>query len=222
MTNTYTTKLGLAKPANGDVDWHIPVNENWDKIDTELDKALKISGTTIDTDKDWNGKNITNIGQVSANSYTSPKSKLYPIISDAIPKTIRKTLSGTRDGKGTIDLGVFNIPPEYIDGSIIGVSGSVTVNQKQSYTCSASLIIYVNGVEKKRFTTAGPGGTSGGTATANFIDHVPIKGGDVISVLVSGQPYGVGDKYDIAGCSGTITFFGEDVLPSVIYHPNWI
>ncbi len=61
MANTYTTKLGLAKPANGDVDWHIPINENWDKIDTELDKALKISGTTIDTDKDWNGKEVTNI-----------------------------------------------------------------------------------------------------------------------------------------------------------------
>ena len=64
MANTYTTKLGLAKPANGDVDWHIPVNENWDKIDTELDKALKISGTTIDADKDWNGKAILNAGVI--------------------------------------------------------------------------------------------------------------------------------------------------------------
>ena len=48
MTSTYTPKLNLAKPAHGDVNWHIPVNGNWDKIDTELDKALKISGTTID------------------------------------------------------------------------------------------------------------------------------------------------------------------------------
>jgi hypothetical protein len=45
MAITYTPKLGLAKPAHGDVDWHIPVNGNWDKIDTELDKALKISET---------------------------------------------------------------------------------------------------------------------------------------------------------------------------------
>ena len=52
MANTYTPKLNLAKPAHGDVNWHIPVNGNWDKIDTELDKALKISGTTIDADKD--------------------------------------------------------------------------------------------------------------------------------------------------------------------------
>ena len=68
MANTYTPKLNLAKPAHGDVDWHIPVNGNWDKIDTELDKALKISGTTIDADKNWNGKNITNVGQVSADT----------------------------------------------------------------------------------------------------------------------------------------------------------
>ena len=66
MANTYTPKLNLAKPANGDVEWHIPVNGNWDKIDTELDKALKISGTTIDADKDWNGKNITNMGYIES------------------------------------------------------------------------------------------------------------------------------------------------------------
>ena len=64
MANTDTPKLNLAKPAHGDVDWHIPVNGNWDKIDTELDKALKISGTTIDANKDWGGKNITNVGAI--------------------------------------------------------------------------------------------------------------------------------------------------------------
>jgi hypothetical protein len=69
MANTYTTKLGLAKPANGDVDWHIPINDNWDKIDTDLDKALKISGTTIDADKDWGGKNITNMGKISPKTW---------------------------------------------------------------------------------------------------------------------------------------------------------
>ena len=36
MANTYTTNYNLAKPAHGDVDWHIPVNENWDKIDTTM------------------------------------------------------------------------------------------------------------------------------------------------------------------------------------------
>ncbi len=85
MASTYTPKLGLAKPAHGDVDWHIPINGNWDKIDTELDnintnlnKALKISGTTIDANKNWNGKNITNVGQLQANSVTTTTVTLIP------------------------------------------------------------------------------------------------------------------------------------------------
>ena len=36
MANTYTTNYNLAKPAHGDVDWHIPINGNWDKIDTTM------------------------------------------------------------------------------------------------------------------------------------------------------------------------------------------
>ena len=83
MVNTYTEKLGLAKPANGDIDWHIPVNGNWDKIDTELDKALKISGTTIDANKDWNGKNITNLGKISP--------KTWLILTGADPLLISKS-----------------------------------------------------------------------------------------------------------------------------------
>ena len=77
MANTYTPKLNLAKPAHGDVDWHIPINENWDKIDTELDKALKISGTTIDADKDWNGKNISNVGIITGRGLQATQKKSY-------------------------------------------------------------------------------------------------------------------------------------------------
>ena len=36
MANTYTTNYNLAKPAHGDINWHIPINENWDKIDTTM------------------------------------------------------------------------------------------------------------------------------------------------------------------------------------------
>ena len=77
MVNTYTPKLNLAKPAHGDVDWHIPINENWDKIDTELDKALKISGTTIDADKDWNGKSINNVNMLTVNEFKATNIKPY-------------------------------------------------------------------------------------------------------------------------------------------------
>lgn len=36
MAITYTTNLNLAKPAQGDVDWHTPINENWDIIDEKV------------------------------------------------------------------------------------------------------------------------------------------------------------------------------------------
>ena len=46
MANTYTTNYNLAKPANGDVDWHIPINGNFDIIDTTMkDIANRICPT---------------------------------------------------------------------------------------------------------------------------------------------------------------------------------
>ena len=87
MASTYTPKLKLAKPAHGDVDWHIPINGNWDKIDTELDKALKISGTTIDADKNWNGKNITNVGIITGRGLQATQKKSYAA-SDTVIHTV--------------------------------------------------------------------------------------------------------------------------------------
>ena len=96
MASTYTPKLNLAKPANGDVDWHIPVNENWDKIDTELDKALKISGTTIDADKDWNGKSITNMKALTLTESSTPGLlMIYPTDSIIWQSSIQRSTSST-------------------------------------------------------------------------------------------------------------------------------
>ena len=86
MANTYTPKLGLAKPAHGDVNWHIPINENWDKLDTKVDNAAKtalVSKITVDADKNWNGKNITNLGKISP--------KTWLILTGADPLLISKS-----------------------------------------------------------------------------------------------------------------------------------
>ena len=96
MASTYTTKLGLVKPANGDVDWHIPINGNWDKIDTELDKALKISGTTIDADKNWNGKSITNMKALTLTESSTPGLlMIYPTNSIIWQSSIQRSTSNT-------------------------------------------------------------------------------------------------------------------------------
>ena len=80
MVSTYTPKLNLAKPAHGDVNWHIPINENWDKIDTELDSAAKtalVSGITVDADKDWGGKNINNVNMLTVNKFKATNIRPY-------------------------------------------------------------------------------------------------------------------------------------------------
>jgi hypothetical protein len=38
------------------------------KIEQGVKTATRLSGTDIDTDKDWNGKNITNVGSLGAAS----------------------------------------------------------------------------------------------------------------------------------------------------------
>jgi hypothetical protein len=126
MASTYTTNYNLAKPAHGDVDWHIPINGNWDKIDTELDKALKISGTTIDADKNWNGKNITNVGILSANSLITASriyadNLYYRRITPTASDTPVVSRTGARPGGRSGAWGVtdtITIPPGYNAGSV--------------------------------------------------------------------------------------------------------
>jgi hypothetical protein len=71
MANTYTTKLGLAKPANGDVDWHIPINQNWDDIDSKLgplyeDITNDTTKLTVKKDIDMSSNDIDNVGVLTA------------------------------------------------------------------------------------------------------------------------------------------------------------
>ena len=72
MVNTYTTKLGLAKPANGDVDWHIPINGNWDELDSKLgplyeDITSDTTKLTVKKDVDMSAKNINNVNMLTVN-----------------------------------------------------------------------------------------------------------------------------------------------------------
>ncbi len=188
------------------------------KIEQGVKTGTLLSGTDIDADKNWNGKSIVNIFSLSSSIYTSTNVKLLPINLHPLPRTIRKSLTGSRSGKGTVDLGTFTIPSEYIEGSIIGVEGWVQIVQERSYTAYANIDVKVNGVTVKTFQANAYGGY-GETIKVDFEDYIPIKGNDVISVTLVGYP--TGSQYDISGCSGNIVFFGEDVFPSVCVHPTW-
>ncbi len=82
MANTYTEKLGLAKPANGDVDWHIPINENWDKLDSKLGPLYEnitydTTKLTVKKDVDMSAKNITNIASIQTDIFQSTNIRPY-------------------------------------------------------------------------------------------------------------------------------------------------
>ena len=181
MANTYTPKLNLAKPAHGDVNWHIPVNENWDKIDTELDKALKISGTTIDADKDWSGKNITNVNHLQAASanITSLAVSNYTLVADPTIVWYSDPTTKTKSGPGPVVVKSVTVPT--------GMSGTVRVNYNlkasptgQSLYHTAYAGIWVN--DKK---IAGPSVEMGGFV--NFTTTATVKPGDVIKLTLEAE-----------------------------------
>ena len=72
MANTYTPKLNLAKPAHGDVNWHIPINGNWDELDSKLgplyeDITNDTTKLTVKKDVDMSTKNINNVNMLTVN-----------------------------------------------------------------------------------------------------------------------------------------------------------
>jgi hypothetical protein len=176
MASTYTPKLNLAKPAHGDVDWHIPVNENWDKIDTELDKALKISGTMIDADKNWNGKNITNVGTLQVQTINSNVTIIpghLELLRNAASVTIPNRLVGT----GYVKI-VVNSP------AIASVSGWTWNGTHYTRTVK----VFKNGVEifSKLETAQWNGdGYEWGGATYDLSENYPIVAGDSFTVSTS-------------------------------------
>ena len=64
------------------------------KMEQGIVSASKLSGTDIDTDKDWNGKNITNVGAVTANAVgvASPELTVSSNFVDVPGTTLRKTI----------------------------------------------------------------------------------------------------------------------------------
>jgi len=156
MAITYTTNLNLAKPAHGDVDWHIPNNENWDILDEKVKEASTITGTEIDADKDWNNKNITNMGYIET-------TRVRPLASDDVRINSSVPLTVT-------------VPDIYVSGTakIYIMTESGSDGGGTGTDVSASLII--NGV-----TVAS--GTAPAWSPPHMWEHTgiyPITGGDII------------------------------------------
>jgi hypothetical protein len=185
MASTYTPKLNLAKPAHGDVDWHIPVNGNWDKIDTELDKALKISGTTIDADKDWNGKSITNTRSIatsylSVDKITFTRKMSVADINGSIFYKNSNTYSVSSGQPTFTNIPTITVPPGLVDGSTITIAANIYSTSYRTTT----LTCIINGVSTAALSYYPE--VSGWGSSSNT---VTIKSGDVISFALSPPGY---------------------------------
>ena len=205
MAITYTTKLNLAKPAHGDVNWHMPNNENWDIIDSELGtltENIEVGETEITFDKKVIANEVV-VNEINVDNITSTNVMLIP------SGTKRKEYSAT-GSPGTF--GTFTIPSQYVTGSRIGFKGSGSLSGSYSVYPLLILSIKVNTVLVKSYSTRV---NEQGYGSFSFDDYISVKGNDVVSVeLIVGW-----GSYYSASCN--ITFYGDDIPPFTVPHPTW-
>ena len=108
------------------------------KIEQGINTASKLSGTDIDTDKDWNGKNITNVGRLSSSAAryllsAAPASAEYRIVS--------KSASAT--GSGTT--GWYDFGPSYTIPTSVGPRSTVLLDTVKGGGDSGYLRVTKNG-----------------------------------------------------------------------------
>ena len=179
MANTYTPKLNLAKPAHGDVDWHIPVNGNWDKIDTELDSAAKtalLSGTTIDADKNWGGKNLTNIGALDVVGNTTIAAGLW---------TPHAQLVAIPAPDAGLIIYQNNAEVSFIGGSAV-LKKTITVPAK--YTIAGTVLVEFNHYGEAGTTSLYHNGSSVGSVSLTNTTTVTVEdvgAGDTLQIKLS-------------------------------------
>ena len=145
------------------------------KIEQGVKTATRLSGTDIDADKNWNGKNITNVNQFQAASadLTAITTSRYTLVPDPCVCYADNT---TKEQTGYIKTVVKTAPPVPA-----GQSGTVTVhcNLKSSsiHSKNAYIDINRNGVQVAILSTSS---TSFELLSAN----ITVSPGDVISMVL--------------------------------------
>ena len=180
MANTYTPKLNLAKPAHGDVNWHIPINGNWDELDSKLgplyeDITNDTTKLTVKKDVDMSAKNINNVNMLTVNKIKATSYLWTPDQGLTKPRYIDNTLVRNYE---TSWVTVKTTPP-----AKIGVLGAATIYYNFSTIYNAIIRILKNDVvvTNSEITVKGDGSIA--------ID-VPITTGDIFKLQLNGNTYG--------------------------------
>ena len=89
------------------------------KMEQGIVSASKLSGTDIDTDKDWNGKNITNVGGLEITEVKNFIRKTRALVTVGTGTDILKevaTSGGAQGGSGWYSVGTFTFS-QYLSGT---------------------------------------------------------------------------------------------------------
>jgi len=159
------------------------------KIEQGINTASKLSGTDIDTDKDWNGKNITNVGAID--TYTGNVGAQQGFI-DSPGNTTRKSFSpGTVLAKNeTATVATITIPANY--SSAVDSNLRITIVKSTDSTYDHYLEVTI----KRNGETIGSGSIAHYVGSGNIDTTGGFKAGDTITVEaknVWGGTYAVAD-----------------------------
>ena len=186
MASTYTPKLNLAKPAHGDVDWHIPINTNWDKLDSKLGPLYEniTGGTTILTvkkDVDMSAKNITNVGTLTAKSLvlTEPGFIIVPIRTTNANYLLKSSDAGVYGSDTDAWVLMKSLPP--LPANVVSASVYVSYFHGTNGKNITKTRIYVNGEPVGTVHETAPGTTFGEVISG-------LKAGDVIQIYGQRDP----------------------------------
>lgn len=161
------------------------------KIEQGVKTATRLSGTDIDTDKDWNGKSITNLGYIAATRIRSEAS-------DTVrygPKT------------GNISL---TIPSIYVPGSTVRIKFHVVSPYYDDWHHSNTATLKIDGVV---VATVTPPVDHYSWTTKDYVGDHTVNGGSTIT-LTSTRP---GNTSDITiSCTDTapVTYPAPPTWPS--------
>ena len=202
MVSTYTPKLNLEKPAQGDVGWHIPNNNNWDIIDSELGtltENIEVGETEITINK-----------KVVVNEIVSPKVLLDPYSS---PSTKREECISS--STGTVK--TFTIPSQYIEGSALKMEGTLSLTLLTQYYVGCQLDIKVNDSVVKSYLLSCD--DEHGYSSISFEEYISVKGNDIVTIVIT---ISLDPSYpSLYSVSCNVAFYGNDALPFIISHPSW-
>ncbi len=167
------------------------------KIEQGVKTATRLSGTDIDTDKNWGGKNITNVGAID--TYTGNVGAQQGFI-DSPGNTTRKSFSpGTVLAKNeTATVATITIPANY--SSAVDSNLRVTIVKSTDLTYDHSLKVTI----KRNGETIGSGSIAYDAGSGDIDTTGGFKAGDTITVEAKNA---WGGTYDVANITiYTVTF----------------